>query len=633
MPWLKTVLAAFALATGVPAALSCAISGSPYPMVRAVMAIGAEPVEIIFGTYAWGALALAFVSLALNCIRPATVEGGRKARLVAWAFVVGMTPWLVLTAVAMIQGRNIWTFPFWVWAVPALALMLLPVIFAYAVVRHRVFEFSVLVRRSARYMLVQRGFALITVLLSVGVTAVFALYGARLLPRLTDAALPVGIAAGAAFGLAVVRTGGAVARRVTQRIDRAFFREAYDARRVLEDLSQKAREATSRPELASLLEAEIADAFHPREVAVYLTGPTGALDLVCGPENAPRALGPALPLMERLAQSGQAWSVPAPENPDARLVAPLAALSPDCLAPLPGRRGDIIGLLVLGPRLSEEPYGRDDRALLTSVTRQAGLALESLALAEAMAERIEAERRAEREVEIAAEVQRRMLPQRVRPMDSIECAGRCRQARAVGGDYYDFLDFGPGQLGVVLADVSGKGLYAALLMANLQASLRSLARQLADDMPAALQAVNRSFGESTAGDHYATLFLGHYDDGSRLLRYASCGHHPPFLLRDAGGVERLTVTAGAIGMFEPWPCQARDVVLMSGDLLVAFSDGVTETLDDTGQEFGEAGLLAVLQAHRHRPVADVVDAVIDAVLAFGGGDQQDDLTLVVARGR
>ena len=633
VPWLKWALLAIALGTGVPVAVACAAAGSIAPVVRAVLALGERRVDVVVGAYAWGAVGLGFLSLALNCRRPPSIEAGRKARLVAWSFVVGMTPWLVLQAVAIASGKFVMALPFWIWAPPAIMLMLLPVMFGYAVVKHRVLEFSVLVRRSARYVLVQRGFALITVALSIGVTALFAMYGARLLPRLTDAAVPVGIAAGAVFGLVVVRTGAVVARRVTQRIDRAFFREAYDARRVLEHLTQRAREAMSRRELASLLHAEIANAFHPRLVAVYLKSREGALDLVRGPDGAPATLGPTLPVVERLARHGQAWSVPAPDETDATLVTPLATLTPECLVPLLNRRGDVIGVLVLGSRLSEEPYGRDDRALLTSVARQAGLALESLALAEEMAERIEAERRAAHEVEIAAEVQRRMLPQRQVAIASLEYAGRCRQARAVGGDYYDFLDFGPGQIGVALADVSGKGLYASLLMANLQASLRSLTRQLAEDLPGALQAVNRSFGESTAGNHYATLFLGHYDDRTRRFRYASCGHHPPFLLRGDGAVERLPVTAGAIGMFEPWACDARELVIGPGDLLVVFSDGVTEALDASGQEFGETGLLGALQAHRDQPVTAVIDAVIAAVLAFGTHEQQDDLTLVVARGR
>ena len=131
------------------------------------------------------------------------------------------------------------------------------------------------------------------------------------------------------------------------------------------------------------------------------------------------------------------------------------------------------GLLVLGPRLSEEPYGREDRDLISSVASQAGAALQNFRLARAMAERMEAERLAGRELEIAREVQAKLLPQRMPAIESLDYAGTCIQARQVGGDYYDFLYLGPGRLGLVLADISGKGISAALLMASLQASLRS----------------------------------------------------------------------------------------------------------------------------------------------------------------
>jgi serine phosphatase RsbU (regulator of sigma subunit) len=301
--------------------------------------------------------------------------------------------------------------------------------------------------------------------------------------------------------------------------------------------------------------------------------------------------------------------------------------------PLPSRRGDLIGLLALGPRLSEEPYSRDDRRLLASVGDHAALALESLVLAEEMAERIDAERRAAQEVAIAGEVQRRLLPQRALSMATLEYAGGCRQARQVGGDYYDFLDLGPGQLGLVLGDVSGKGLYAALLMANLQAHLRSLSARAASDLASALTRVNRSFCESTAGNHYATLFVAHYDDDTGRLHYANCGHCPPFLLRADGRVERLTTTASAVGLFEPWNCETCDLVLHAGDLLAVFSDGVTEAMDASGEEFGEAGLLATLQAHRSESAPAVLERVMAAVIDFSAREQHDDVTLLVARAR
>jgi sigma-B regulation protein RsbU (phosphoserine phosphatase) len=634
LPWLKTALLAGTTLVYAPLAVWCFVAGSTTPASRFINRVGGHPLNTVLVLISLGAAALAFVSLALNCGRAVSADVRRKARLLGWTFAVGSLPWLVLVTTAFATGRDVFALSFWLWAPCVLLLMLLPVMFGYAVLRHRVMEFSVLVRRSARYVLVQRGFVLLTAALSIGVTALFAVYGAALLPRLTSrAALPVGIGVGALFGLLVVRTGGVVARRVERHIDRAFFREAYDARQVLEELSQKARCATSRETLASLLETEIKDALHPQLAAVYLKAPGGTLDLACGPESAPRTLSPAVPLLETVARSAQPWSVPHVVGAGTDLVQPLAMLEPECLVRLVDRQDAMTGLIVLGPRLSEEPYSRDDKRLLASVADQAGLALESLVLAEQMAGRIEAERRAAQEVAIAGEVQRRLLPQKAVRMATIDYAGGCWQARTVGGDYYDFLDLGPGHLGLVLADVSGKGLYAALLMANLQANLRSLSARAAGDLASALESVNRSFCESTAGNHFATLFVGHYDDCTRRFRYANCGHCPPFLLRPTGEVERLAVTASAVGMFEPWTCETRDLDLQPGDLLGIFSDGVTDAMDTRGEEFGESRLLAVLRAHRGQAASAVLDGTLAAVLDFSTHEQHDDITLVVARGR
>jgi serine phosphatase RsbU (regulator of sigma subunit) len=366
-------------------------------------------------------------------------------------------------------------------------------------------------------------------------------------------------------------------------------------------------------------------------MAIYLRDPAGRLALASSSvAGAPPSLDGIADLGDRLVRDGQPREITAVE----RAGSFLSPLEADCLVPVLSRRQALIGLLVLGTRLSEEPYSRADKLLLSSVAGQAGGALENLMLAEEMADRIETERRAAREMEVAAEVQRRLFPALAVPMATVEYAARCEQARLVGGDYYDFLDLGPGRLGFALADVSGKGLYASLLMAHLQASLRSLSAGIGvDDLPRLLEVVNRSFCASTAGNHFATLFVGRYDDDTRRLTYANCGHHPPFLVRADGSVERLAVTARAIGLFDELGAVAREVTLAAGDLLGVFSDGVTEAMDPQGEEFGEARLLQALLLHRRCPVAEAVERAIEAVGAFSGPEQSDDVTLMVIRAR
>jgi serine phosphatase RsbU (regulator of sigma subunit) len=201
----------------------------------------------------------------------------------------------------------------------------------------------------------------------------------------------------------------------------------------------------------------------------------------------------------------------------------------------------------------------------------------------------------------------------------------------VGGDYYDFLDLGTGRLGIVLADISGKGIAAALLMANLQANLRSRFMVALEDPHQLLQSVNRLFVENTPEDSYATLFYADYDDANHCLRYANCGHNPPLLVRANGDIERLGATATVLGLFTNWSCEVKKVSLGPGDVLVIYTDGITEAPNQAGDEFGESRLLKIVGSHPQAEVKQMLSAILAEVQQFSGASQADDLTLVIAR--
>ena len=251
----------------------------------------------------------------------------------------------------------------------------------------------------------------------------------------------------------------------------------------------------------------------------------------------------------------------------------------------------------------------------------------------AAAEKQLAERRVAHELEIAMQVQARLFPQRLPPMRMLDYAGACVQTRRVGGDYYDFLDLGRDRVGLVIGDIAGKGMPAALLMANLQANLRSQCATAVDHPERFLQTVNRLFYESTADNAYATFFYSEFDDRAGRLRYANCGHLPALLLRGTGEVERLEPTATVLGLFSTWECRTADLRLFAGDLLAIYTDGITEAFDDKDDEFGEARLVEALQTHRDLPPGDLVAAIYDGVRRFSPQEQHDDMTLIVARCR
>jgi len=250
----------------------------------------------------------------------------------------------------------------------------------------------------------------------------------------------------------------------------------------------------------------------------------------------------------------------------------------------------------------------------------------------AVAEKQEKERRAQQELEIATQVQARLFPQTQPALRTLDYAGVCVQARQVGGDYYDYIDLGRDRLGLVIGDISGKGIAAALLMANLQASLRSQCATAVDQPQRFLESVNRSFFENTIEAAYATLFFAEYDDRSRRLRYANCGHLPALVVKTDGGCERLDSTATVLGVFSDWECSLGEYQLSDGDTLTLYTDGITEAFQDA-EEFGESRLIEALRDSRELAPSEMLRCVVERVREYGGLEQQDDITLVIAKCR
>jgi serine phosphatase RsbU (regulator of sigma subunit) len=249
----------------------------------------------------------------------------------------------------------------------------------------------------------------------------------------------------------------------------------------------------------------------------------------------------------------------------------------------------------------------------------------------AATEKLEAERRAAQELAIAKEVQARLFPRTSPPLLSLEYAGACLPARAVGGDYYDFLSLGPDRLGFVIADVAGKGIAAALLMANLQANLRSQFALALEQPQRLLQKVNRLFCDNTPDGAFATLFFADYDDSSGFLRYVNCGHLCALLLRKDGSCDRLESTSTVLGIFKTWECSVGEASLRRGDLLALYTDGVTESMNQALEEFGEERLLETLRRNRHQACDAILSSVVDQVRSFSPHEQHDDITLIIAK--
>jgi serine phosphatase RsbU (regulator of sigma subunit) len=247
------------------------------------------------------------------------------------------------------------------------------------------------------------------------------------------------------------------------------------------------------------------------------------------------------------------------------------------------------------------------------------------------ADRVEAERRAAQELEIAKQVQARLFPQCQPSLKTLDYAGICIQARHVGGDYYDFLALGNERLGLVIGDIAGKGIAAALLMANLQANLRSQFATAREQPQLFLQSVNRLFYENTTESSYATVFFADYDDTTQRLRYANCGHLSAILLRRNGTVELLHSTGTVLGLFEEWDSPIGECQLATGDLLALYTDGVTEAFNETEEEFGEERLIETLRQNAELPAQQVLTSIVERIQRFSSTEQHDDITLIIAK--
>jgi sigma-B regulation protein RsbU (phosphoserine phosphatase) len=673
LPWLKQVMlvpvlciGALTIALDLVAGVSIEAADGLAAVFR-IKAVGIGYVIVIFamlllglGTGVWRAIA-----------SPTPDERRRMGIIIAGA-AAGLLPMMAIALYVLITG----TMGFAVWMAPIIVatLPIFPLSFLYVVVRHRVLGVSLAIRRGLQYALMSRG-----VLLAEGVAVFLALYlgvGPWLVKAFPEAGAGsvattnAVAAAGAMLGLSHVN------RRVKTALDRRFFREPYNAQQVLADLGEALDDAAADPNrVAAALADSIAPPLHAQYAEVYLaervasrSAATAATGTSASPSGMACAARVVLDSETGIANAAGASPDGQAADPteilerwfpdtDAAVVADLdssinlrrlahdltsghrptqrrealarAGLERASVAAALAARGSRLGWLVLGVRLSEEAYSAEDRELVRAAAQQAAVALDYTKLIGRIAE----QEALKRELDIARDVQAGLLPQKRPAIAGFDYDGTCRMAREVGGDYFDFMDLGSGRLGLALGDISGKGVSAALLMASLQAFLRSRARQMAGEPAQLVTQVNESLVEATDSSKFATFFYGVYDSAARTLSYVNAGHNPPFLLRAGTSVvSRLRPTGMALGFDAGAPYGEGREALAPGDLLLAFTDGLTEALNEAGEEFGDARLAGLLVGHRHLGASDLQRLINAELEAFcGRAPQHDDVTIVVAR--
>jgi serine phosphatase RsbU (regulator of sigma subunit) len=287
----------------------------------------------------------------------------------------------------------------------------------------------------------------------------------------------------------------------------------------------------------------------------------------------------------------------------------------------------VLGLVYVDSASPLREFAPDDLSLLTVLANMAAFRIEQERYRQL---RLTEESRS-RDLEQAAEIQRGILPRKVPAIGGLDLAGYNAACRTVGGDYYDFIEYADGRLALVVADAAGKGISAALLMSNLQASVRILAPERSD--PAALVSrLNGSLVASTPSNRFVSLFACLLDPASGRLLYCNAGHNPTLLVRAGGALTRLEPSGPVLGIIGELQYSQHIEQLGPGDVLVLYSDGITEATDPQGEEFGQPRLEQIVTEHRQRPAAEIVQCVNGALREFtAAAPPSDDITLVIVR--
>ncbi|WP_433968235.1 SpoIIE family protein phosphatase [Tunturiibacter gelidiferens] len=593
-----------------------------------------------------GAIAISWFFFNLGPkIGQATGDARRRLRILLVGTSVGLTPLFLLLLLSIVTKSDVGQgTPEWVNISVFVILLLFPLSLAYVVVVQRAMDLRIIIRQGTRYAFAREFLTVVRVGLAIWMA--FSLNDFFKHPdHQRNDIIRILLIIGVFFAFRFL-----LSNRLQKMIDQRFFREAYSTEQLLSELSDEARNFTEVTPLLETITRRLGSTLHIERIAVFLrSGDTYHLQLATGMPMTPGAAQIfSLPAASTTITTLTRAKAPANvyrDDPSSWLIdatdaerSALNDLSTELLVPLPGRTR-LAGVIALGPKSSEEPYTKTDRQLLQTIASQTGLALENAELFENLTTEVTQRERISRELEIAREVQERLFPQTYPKIPGVDLAGFCRPAQVVGGDYYDFFllpsdSTTDSRLALALGDISGKGISAALLMASLRASLRSIAGLQQSDLAALISNVNKIVYESSTTNRYATFFYAEYDPVNHLLTYVNAGHNPPYVLRGAETIA-LEPTGTVVGLLPDAEYSQAALQLHPGDVLLAFTDGISEAMNHDEEEWGEDNMLASARQLLNRPdcttTADqLLTCIFDAADRFtAGAAQHDDMTLLV----
>jgi sigma-B regulation protein RsbU (phosphoserine phosphatase) len=544
----------------------------------------------------------------------------RKLRLAVWGTVAGTLPIVLVFLVVSfrpsveVPGEKFAVFP----------LVLIPIAFGHAIVRYGLFDVNIVVRRSLIYTM------LTAILASVYFVVVYGI--GRLASRFIGRADLL-------FSLisifVITLLFSPLRRRISSAIDRVFFKEDYNYRKILKRITHSISGMLSLDSLCSYLSIRVPEVLHASSGAVYLYDEMLENFHACCAANVDTRLlsrfEPTGSLCRHIARTEATYNLERtraskrPIDLSADELGALTGAGVSLVAPFI-LKSRLVGFMLLGPKRSDEFYSGRDIELLETLCDHVAMAVENARLYRETTEK----QRMERELEVARRIQQMLLPKSFPRIRGLESEAMNRPSEQVGGDYYDILHLSDNRVGIAIADVAGKGVPAALLMASLQSSLRAEAGP--DRTPSeVIQVLNRAVCEQTSGETFVTIFYGLLDLEHRSLHYCNAGQTPPFIVGKNGRVRRLDITHLVIGVDREAFYEDTTLELEEGDLVFLYTDGITEEPGSNDSLYGEDRLISRLVDSYDMTLADVLETIHADVVRYGSGKPNDDLTALALK--
>ena len=614
--WLKVALFLYSIVTFIPPILRLFFSWTePYPGFVAVI------LSLTPGVFFFGGLTI----FTVNYFRSVEPSRRKEVRPVFFSVVIGVLS--VVYSVILQRSNQFVIFTEPVLLLPTLLLLLLPVSFGYSIFKYRLMDIDFVIKRSLLYAMVTAMLAglylLLVYLIGKGMSYALSIEDNQI---------------GSLFAFVILAFAfDPLKRKAQDWIDRVFYQERYNYQKALLEFSQELPTKIHLDQILTSMISRISSTMHVDKVAVVLC------DEVEGCSSSTQQIDPAdcgfgmesdgLLAMLRSTHTAQSFSLLAtePDSYNIHRSDKEKILRAGIVLSVPMfMQGRLIGTIAVGPKRSGKVYSQEDIDLLSTVGGQAAIAIENARLHESEIEM----KRIEEELALARRIQQGLLPKGNPPVKGLDIAGISIPALTVGGDYFDYIPLGTKQLLVVVGDVSGKGMSAALYMSKIQGMIQIIAPMYRDPKEILIQ-VNRQIYESLERSSFITMILALFDLETKEVRICRAGHNKA-LIGVNGTLEYLK--GGGIGLgLERGPVFEQELEevkqpLNANSIFVFYSDGLTEAMNEGMSQFGEEAVFEIVKQKRGLGAKELQNTILKSVEDFRGpAEQNDDLTVVVVK--